>query len=275
MVAKTDPDFDQYERDIAEFFAAGKKEGASKLEKRKVANKSRSLDLREEQQAAQRRREERSLQQSAPQVEAPDAPKLSAPTFSSGSGNAPLGIGSGGPSRETSARIIIVIIVVSAVGTVAHDAIVGGAVTGATTVKVGNGTVKVPTHLRTLGAVLIMGTIALVVNEFDPGIGLILGLALGFDVALNTFVGSGPNDQNSIFGRLRGGIFGSGTQSASSSGVVSSGIVEPGFAAAGGGNAKTGPFTQYQTAPVGSVQSHQPGQTTPEKASSWLNIFGL
>ena len=71
------------------------------------------------------------------------------------------------------------------------------------------------------------------------------------------------------------GIFGTGTASKSSSGVVSSGIVEPGFAAAGGGNSKTGPFTQYQTAPVGSVQSHQPGQTAPEKASSWLNIFGL
>lgn len=203
MAAQTDPDFDRYERELADMFDFGRKQGASDIDTQRQTNKARSLELREEQQAAQRRREaQRDAQREAAQAtqtSTVDTPQLSAPTLSV-PGVASLGVGTGGPDRATSARIIVVIVVFAAIGTVAHDAIVGGP-PAKTTVKVGNGTVTVPTHLRTLGAVLVMGTIALVVNEVDPGIGLLLGVALGLDVVANTFLGT-----NGLFGRLQNGI---------------------------------------------------------------------
>jgi hypothetical protein len=57
MVAKTDIDFEPYERDMAEFFDAGRKAGKSETDTARAANRARANDLREEQQAAQRRRE--------------------------------------------------------------------------------------------------------------------------------------------------------------------------------------------------------------------------
>ena len=110
------------------------------------------------------------------------------------------------PDKATTMRIIIVIIAISAIGTIAHDAIVGPA--PAQAVPVGNGTVKVPTHLSTLGAVLVMGTIALIVNEFDSGIGLILGLGLGFDVAGSSLFGV-----DGLFSHIQSGLFGTPTTS--------------------------------------------------------------
>lgn len=229
MVAtQTSPDFDAYERDLAEFFDAGKKQGATKLERKKVANRSRSLDLREEQQAAQRRREaqrdaasqvptvtrQRSTETSRPTP----APALSAPTFSSGS----TSTGTGNLDRATTARIIVVIVALSAIGTVAHDAIVGPAPSAP--VKVGNGTVNPPTHLRTLGAVLVMGTVALIVNELDPGVGLILGLGIAFDVGANTLLGT-----NGLFARLQGGMFGKTVSVPQTSVVPPSGTVPTPF----------------------------------------------
>lgn len=215
------PNFDPYERDLKEYYDAGKKAGASELEAKKVANKSRHLDLVEDQQAAQRRREAsadaqreaKAAQRSNVSRETSSPPALSAPTLSV-PGVSSLGVGTGGPDRATSARIIVVIVIFAAIGTVAHDAIVGPL--PATPVKVGNGTVQVPTHLRTLGAVLIMGTIALVVNEADPGIGLLLGVALGLDVIVNTF--TGPDKGTGILSRLRHGLLADTKPATSSSG---------------------------------------------------------
>jgi hypothetical protein len=49
-----------------------------------------------------------------------------------------------------------------------------------------------------------MGVVALVVNEIDPGIGLILGLGIAFDVINSDFLGN-----NGLFARLQSNAFNS------------------------------------------------------------------
>lgn len=124
------------------------------------------------------------------------APQLRAPNF-----NLPGGSLGNGPDRTTTARIILVATAISAIGVVTRDTITGG-VPSKTTVKVGNETVTVPTHLRSLGGVFIMGTIALVVNEVNPGIGLTLGVVLLLDVGVSTLTGRGG-----LFNSIGNGLF--------------------------------------------------------------------
>lgn len=223
MVAYATPDSQkkQYEgrkrpeKSIADYmddeFKAGRREGkraVQRIDEERVARARRGAFSAGQANARKAQKDAATVSRetsSSPTVAPADdyAPELSAPDLAV-PGVSSLGIGSGGPDKGTSARIIVIVTTIAAIGTVAHDAIVGGT-PQKTTVKVGNGTVTVPTHLRTLGAVLIMGTIALVVNEVDPGVGLVLGIALGLDVAANTFLGT-----DGLFARLQSGIFGAG-----------------------------------------------------------------
>jgi hypothetical protein len=155
-----------------------------------------------EQEASTRQR-----RSSTPRRSSGSGSTLSAPSFSL------VGDGGGGLDRATSARIIIVVIGVSAVGSVAYSAMHKAPAKSYT--KVGNETIAVPTHLRALGGVFIAGTVALVVNEVSPPLGLALALILGIDVVLTTFTGKGG-----LFNALGGGLFGATTGAAGSSGAV-------------------------------------------------------
>lgn len=150
-------------------------------------------------QAAARRAQADAARQARATQPSPSSGQLRAPNFSV-PGTSGLG-GGGGFDRVTTSRVIVVAVAISAIGVVARDAIAGGVPTK-TVVKVGKDTVTVPTHLRSLGGVFIMGTIALLVNEFDPGVGLVLGLGLLFDVGLSTMTG-----RDGLFARVGGGLF--------------------------------------------------------------------
>ena len=138
----------------------------------------------------------------------------------SGSGKTTLLSLVGGLDRATSARIIIVVVGVSAVGPVAYSAMHKAPTKSYT--KVGNEVIAVPTHLRALGGVFIAGTVALVVNEVSPPLGLALALILGLDVVLTTFTGKGG-----LFNALGGGLFGATTGTASSDGAVNAPVNIP------------------------------------------------
>jgi hypothetical protein len=114
-------------------------------------------------------------------------------------------VGSGGSlDRATGARLIVVIVGVSAVGVIAYDAM--HKAPGKEQVTVGNATVLVPQHLRSIAGVFVAGTVALIVNEVSPMFGVALALILGIDVALHAFTGTGG-----IFTALGTNLFGKTT----------------------------------------------------------------
>lgn len=139
-----------------------------------------------------------SRRSSAPRRSSGGGSTLQAPSFSL------VGGGGGGLDRGTSARIIIVVVGVSAIGSVAYSAMHATPTKAYT--KVGAETIAVPTHLRALGGVFVAGTVALIVNEVSPPLGLALALILGIDVVLTTSTGKGG-----LFGALGGGLFGKAT----------------------------------------------------------------
>lgn len=146
--------------------------------------------------------------------------------------------------RTTSARIIILATALSAIVVVVRDA--QGAAPGKTTVSTGAGqTVTVPTHLRSLGGVFIAGTVALVVNEVNPEIGLLMGLGLGF-------VTLGSTD---VFSRIGGGFFGKTT------------TLQP-----GPGGAGTVPPPDPNTDPIyrAALAAGWPANGTAAQKSAWL-----
>lgn len=163
--------------------------------------------------AANRRIGYRAGQQDAQRTSSPTTPRNAPAPRPGGSGESPTsststlrapnlstpGIGST-LDRTTSARIIVVAVALAGIGAVAHDAITSGTPTKST-MKVGNETITVPTHLHTLAGVVIVGTIALVANEFSPQVGLALGLLLLLDVGVNVFAGG-----TSLSKRIAGGI---------------------------------------------------------------------
>ena len=129
-------------------------------------------------QADARRRAQQDAQRQArgTQSSATAAPGLRAPNP-----NLPLVGGlSMNPDRTSSARIIMACVAMSAIAVVIRDT--RGQPAGQTFVQSGGTNVQVPAHLRSLGGVFIAGTIALIVNEAQPGIGLAAGLVLLFDV---------------------------------------------------------------------------------------------
>jgi hypothetical protein len=90
-----------------------------------------------------------------------------------GSGATPFAL-----DRGQTAKWIILIIVICTVAAAVHD--VKNQTPDITQLNVNGQTVRIPQHLRSVGAVLVMGTVALIVNEVDAGIGLVLGFGLLF-----------------------------------------------------------------------------------------------
>lgn len=172
--------------------------------------------------------------------------RLSAPSTNPG-GSSPVLPTMTSVDKATSSRIILIAVVLGAAGTVAHDAITGG-VPQKTQVTTRNGVkVAVPNHLRSLGGVFIMGTVAFVVNEFDPGIGLLLGVGILLDVGVATLAG-----KDGVFTRLGNGLFGGAkgypVQPKSPTSASGSGLSKPGTGGAsvgagggGGGGGSWGP----------------------------------
>lgn len=107
--------------------------------------------------------------------------------------------------RQTSARIIVVAVAIAGIGAVTRDVISGPAAPTSQITTVGGTTIKAPAHLHSLAGVLIVGTLALVVNEFSPQIGLALGVLLVFDV------GVGIAGKGGLFDRLGKGVVAGGT----------------------------------------------------------------
>lgn len=176
----------------------------------------------------------------------PTPARLSAPSTTA-TGSEPILPTMTQVDKVTSSRIILVAVVIGAVGTVAHDAITGAAPTK-TQVTTRNGVqVAVPNHLRSLGGVFIMGTVAFIVNEFDPGIGLLLGVGILLDVGVATLTG-----KDGVFTRLGNGLFGGakgfpvqpkGTPSSSPSSGLKPGSpgAKAGAGGGGGGGGSWGP----------------------------------
>lgn len=107
--------------------------------------------------------------------------------------------------RQSSARIIIVATALAGIGAVARDVINGPVVPSSTITTVGGDKIKAPAHLHSLAGVLIAGTVALIVNEFSPQIGMALGVLLVFDVGVG-LVGKGG-----LVDRLGKGVAAGGT----------------------------------------------------------------
>ena len=199
MVAQTNVDYDPIEQawQAAEDWVR-QQERESRQERRLA------LDERKEQRQsdAEARRvaaaEARVQRAAEPVTETPA--KLSAPTTRlPGAGVV------GGVSRETATRLIVVMIVLSAGGVIARSAMSSKTI-GPDVVKVGQHAVKVPSHLRALGATFIIGTISLVVAELSPGGGLALMGAFTIVVAADLF-GAG-----NLTGRLSNGLLGERTK---------------------------------------------------------------
>lgn len=133
---------------------------------------------------------------------------LRAPRTTTGTPTLPTGTGI---DKVTSSRIILMSVAIGAIGVVAHDAIIGAAPTKQAITTKGGVEVKVPAHLRSLGGVFIMGTVAMIVNEIDPGVGLLLGFGILFGVGVKTLTG-----KDGVLGAVGAGLF-NGTHPAKSS----------------------------------------------------------
>lgn len=111
-----------------------------------------------------------------------------------------------GIDRTTSARVIVVCVTVAGIGAVGRDVFASKSAPQKLTVDVGGGkTLVIPNHLHSLAGVLIVGVIALVVNEFQPQIGLALAVLLLLDVGIQIFAGDAG-----LAKRLAGGLITTG-----------------------------------------------------------------
>jgi hypothetical protein len=80
--------------------------------------------------------------------------------------------------RSQTAKYILLIIVICTIAAAVHD--VKSSAPDVSQLNVNGQVVRVPQHLRSMGIVLVMGTVALIVNEADAGIGMVLGLGILF-----------------------------------------------------------------------------------------------
>lgn len=124
-----------------------------------------------------------------------------------------------GIDRTTSARIIVLATAISAIVVVVRDA--RASTPGKTTVQVGHDVVQVPNHLRSLGGVFVMGTVSLIVNEVNPGIGLALGVSMGVAVIGSTIYTSSKGQTRVGFADwIGGGLFAKTTTHPAGSTIV-------------------------------------------------------
>jgi hypothetical protein len=94
-----------------------------------------------------------------------------------------------GPNKSTSSKVILGAMVLSMIVIAYRNA--KGGTTPATTIPMkGGAPLKVPTHLRQFAGVLLMGTIALVVNEIDPGLGMAFGILILVDTGVEGLANS-------------------------------------------------------------------------------------
>jgi hypothetical protein len=203
---------------------------------------------------------------------APPEPQLSAPTTTIGSGV------SGGIDRTQGSRLILVITGLSAILAIANSARQSSPTTSV--IRTGNGeTVKVPSHLQSLGGVFVVGTICLVLNEVSPGIAVALSAMLGIDLLATAF-GKGGVANAFGSGLFRGvsqvgpipaqgkpGYLGSGTSNTTQApGPVPSGLQPPiGVLPAPSGSKDAQTATPKRSA----------SPTLPEKVANWLNVIGI
>lgn len=118
-------------------------------------------------------------------------------------GIAPTG-GGWSPDKGSTAKFIIFATGLAAIVSVATD--VGGT-PEPRSVTTNNGvTIKVPRHLRAFGGVFVAGAIALLLNEFMPAAGVLLGAGILFIVVV-------PGAET-IFGTIGGNVFGGGLKAA-------------------------------------------------------------
>lgn len=88
-------------------------------------------------------------------------------------------------NRQNGARFIMLLVATSALAV-----LVRGSRNQPTKEKVGAHTITVPAGMRQYAAIVVVGVIALVVNEFSPAVGVALAAAMTLDVVVNSgFIG--------------------------------------------------------------------------------------
>lgn len=190
-----------------------KGEAESLARKQREAESRANRERRREEELASARRGAYRGGQAAAKQAMQDAQRQSRATSSSSRGAnsgaalsapnvnlAPSGAMSGGLDKTTSARVIIVAVALGAIGVVARSAM-QKAPTKSTVKLSGGATIAVPDHLRSLAGVFVMGTIALIVNEFSAGLGLAMGIGIGLDVGLASMSGT-----SGLFNKLGSGL---------------------------------------------------------------------
>jgi hypothetical protein len=120
------------------------------------------------------------------------SPARRVPSYSPPSFNIGVGI-----DKSSASRTIVILLVLSAGGVLASSAFAQKKV-GPTYMKAGDHTIKVPAHLRGLAATLILGTIALLVAEVNPQLGVVLMGVFAIAVFADLFTGGGIADQLSV-----------------------------------------------------------------------------
>jgi hypothetical protein len=233
-----DPDYDPIDKLTSDFFDFGQQaEKESRASERLQLERQKEARLAQRDASREQERISRSVRPATTQRVQP-SPRLSAPNF------VPPGAGSigGGVERSTAMRVIVVITIIAAVGVVARDA--AASKPGKTYTNIGGHNVAVPNHLRSLAGVFLAGTVALLVAEVQPGVGLLLGVGLGF-IVLRDLTSKGG-----ILNRLGGALLGG------ASGALQSGVTPTSGALSLAGPNNAGPV---QVGPRGQVYEVLPG----------------